>query len=80
MVPELFYKNVPESLMRFILKIVVLYYPWQGYLMCSKFWAPYYLNLQCDFQCKTCLAKYDLGNSYVKSLPTPWLAMKKKRI
>jgi len=61
MVPELFYENVPESLTSFIWTIVVLYYPWQGYLMCSKFWNLTLLTFQCDFQCKMCLAKYDLG-------------------
>jgi len=38
MVPELFYKNVAESLMY---RIYPGYYTTHGYLMCSKFRTPY---------------------------------------
>jgi len=41
MVPELFYKNVAESL--YIENTGTM--PTIGYLMCSKFWTPYYLNI-----------------------------------
>jgi len=52
MMPELFYKNIPESL-------YIENWSTIPYLVCDKFVHLTTLTFQCDFKCKTCLAKYD---------------------
>jgi len=58
MVPKLFYKNVPESLYienwGITLPMVTL--------CVTNFVHLITLTFQCDFKCRTCLAKYDHRN------------------
>jgi len=60
------------------------YYSTHGYLSVTNFMHLTTQTLQCDFKCKTCLVKYEYDHRsltvHVKSLTTPSLDMKKKRI
>jgi len=74
MVPELVYKNVPESLYIENMGIMLPRVSW-----CVKNFGHFTTLFQCDLRCKMCLAKYN--HRYlicVKSLPTPWLNMRIK--
>ena len=71
MVPDLFNKNVPEILyIGTMLPVVTWCVANFGHLSKSTF--------QCNFKCKTYLARYDHPYLiFVKSLPTPSLYMEK---
>jgi len=67
MVPESFYKNVPET---YVYRVNG-YYTTRGYLLCSKFGHLPKLTFKYNFKCKTYLARYGHHTLNVKSLPTP---------
>jgi len=56
------------------------YYTNHDYLMCNTFWALTTFIFQCDFKCKTCLARYDHQYLMCEESCYTMLAMKKKRI
>jgi len=58
MLPKLFYKNIPESLNIQNWGTILPRATW----CVTNFWHHNTLAFQCNCKCKTCLAKYDLGN------------------
>jgi len=54
-VPELFHKNIPESLYTANMGTIPTMVTW----CVSNFGHITTLTFQCDFKCKTCLARYD---------------------